>query len=154
LQEQVTDKTVALIIKGGKVSAKVLAKALRALVRKMQNPKEKPGQQSIRKLTKQGAKLQSIEIGDGNIKSFEHTARKYGLSFSLKKDIASEEPRYIVFFKGRDEDVMTAAFNEYAARTLRQKDKPSIMERLPKWREMVKGIAAPVKHRNRGGIEL
>ena len=45
-------------------------------------------------------------------KSFERTASKYGLDFALKKDVSVEPPSYLVFFKGRDVDVMTAAFKE------------------------------------------
>ena len=47
-----------------------------------------------------------------NIKDFEGTAKKYGIDFALKKDISENPPRYLVFFKGRDADVMEAAFKK------------------------------------------
>ena len=52
---------------------------------------------------------------------FERTASKYGLDFALKKDVSVEPPSYLVFFKGRDVDVMTAAFKEFSAKTVKQK---------------------------------
>lgn len=39
-------------------------------------------------------------------------------------------PRYIVFFKGRDADVMTQAFKEYTAKSLNKEKKPSIKKTL------------------------
>ena len=38
-----------------------------------------------------------------------------------KKDVSVEPPSYLVFFKGRDVDVMTAAFKEFSAKTVKQK---------------------------------
>ena len=37
---------------------------------------------------------------------------------------------YLVFFKGRDVDVMTAAFKEFSAKTVKQKEQPSIRHKL------------------------
>ena len=41
----------------------------------------------------------------------------------MKKDISENPPRYLVFFKGRDADVMEAAFKEYMAKNLRKEKK-------------------------------
>ena len=59
---------------------------------------------------KQNTGISNIEITEGNIKAFESTAKKYGIDFALKKDTTESPPRYLVFFKGRDADVLTAAF--------------------------------------------
>ena len=75
------------------------------------------GKQSLDKLMKQNVQLSNIEITDGNIKSFERVAKKYSIDFSLKKDVTADPPRYYVFFKARDADVMTAAFKEYTGQT-------------------------------------
>ena len=66
----------------------------------------------------QGCQLSNIEVTDGNIKSFEKCARKYSIDFSLKKDTSISPPRYFVFFKAKDVDVMTAAFKEYTGKSL------------------------------------
>jgi hypothetical protein len=154
-QEQLNEKTIAVSIRTSKLTAKVLAKALVTLVRKFREEKTPAGKQSIKKLVRQGAQLQNIEINDGNIKSFERTARKFGIDFALKKDVANSPPKYVVFFKAKDIDVMTLAFQEFSRQVLkRTKEKPSILKRLAQFREMFKDITAPVKHRTKGGHEL
>ena len=55
-------------------------------------------------------------------------AKKYHVDFALKKDKSVEHPRYLVFFKSRDADAITAAFQEFAAIQITQK--PSIRQRL------------------------
>ena len=54
----------------------------------------------------QGAQLSNIKITDENIKSFDRVARKYGMDYSLKKEVGADPPKYLVFFKAKDvEDV-------------------------------------------------
>ena len=83
----------------------------------------------MRQLMKQNAGVSNIEITDSNIKAFESTAKKYNIDFSLKK-VKGEQTRYLVFFKGRDADVMTAAFQEFSAKKLNREKKPSIRKAL------------------------
>lgn len=66
--------------------------------------------------------MTNIEITDGNIKSFERVARKYGVDYALKKDTSGERPRYLVFFKARDADALTAAFKEYTAKGVKREE--------------------------------
>ena len=53
----------------------------------------------------------------------------------MKKDTAAEQPRYLVFFKSRDADAITAAFQEFASRRMGREERPSIRERLNQARE-------------------
>ena len=99
MQDEVNTKVVAIMIKGGKISAEVLKKALDKFVqeiekaqKQMQQPKTYRGKQSIKHLMSQNAAISNIEVTDGNIKSFERTASKYGLDFALKKDVSVEPP--------------------------------------------------------------
>ena len=87
---------------------------------------------------KHNTALSNIEITDKNIRSFESTAKKYGIDFALKKDNSEKPPRYLVFFKGRDADVLTMAFNEYSQKILRQKEKPSVRQAIRKLAEIAK----------------
>ena len=65
---------------------------------------------------------------------------------ALKKDTTAEQPRYLVFFKSRDADAITAAFQEFASRKMgRDEEKPSIRERLAQAREQA---AQKVEHRS------
>ena len=149
MQEEVENKSVALSIKTTKLTANVLKAALRKALEEMEktkkNPKVYKGKQSVKKLVQQGAGVSNIEVTDGNIKSFERVARKYGIDYSLKKDSHVEPPLYLVFFKSKDVDVMTAAFKEYAGIELDQskKKKPSVRKKLQKTQER------KAKHRQR-----
>lgn len=94
-------------------------------------------------MMKEGSQLTNIEITDNNIRSFERVARKYSIDYSLKKDKSVSPPKYLVFFRAKDVDVMTAAFKEYTGVTLQKSKKASIRKRLQK------AIARSAKHRER-----
>lgn len=78
----------------------------------------KQGKVTVKELAKQNAGMVNIEITDKNIKSFERYARKYGINYALKKDKSKEPPVYLVFFKGRDQDALNAAFREFSQKQI------------------------------------
>lgn len=145
MQEQINDKTISLCITGGKISGRILKFAITKALAKMEKHKREKaagknttiyhGKQSMEKLMKQNCQLSNIEITDGNIKSFEKYARKYSIDFSLKKDTSISPPRYFVFFRAKDVDVMTAAFKEYTGKSLSKSKKPSIRKKLEQAKE-------------------
>ena len=155
MQDEVRDKSVALVIRMGKNGGKLTADLLKWAIRQYQRQANEPqhGKQSVKSLVGQGDGVQNIEITDKNIKSFERVARKYGVDFALKKDPA--QGRYLVFFKARDADALNAAFAEYTAKTLnRQRGKPSIKRQLSHFKQLVMGQSVDrEKHRGKGGIE-
>ena len=146
MQEEVTGKAVALIVDGVKMSEQVFEKALQKFLEAQKNksPKMHRGKQTLKQLAGQNAGLANIEISDRNIKAFTHVAKKYHVDFALKKDTTAEQPRYLVFFKSRDADAITAAFQEFASRKMGRDEKPSIRERLAQAREQA---AQKVEHR-------
>jgi hypothetical protein len=156
MQEAIEEKTVAISMKGTRLTGRMLAKAMRAFIKMAKSGKKpKQGLQSIKSLNKQGANLSNIEITDKNIGSFKRIARKYGVDFALKRDSSETPPKWMVFFKGKDADTLTAAFKEYSSKMLKQKTrKPSLLEKIGKFKELAKVKAAPVKNRNMGGHEL
>ena len=163
MQDEVNTKVVAIAIKGGKITGEMLEKALKKFVKEIEKaqktasqPKTYQGKQSIKHLVEQNAAISNIEVTDGNIKSFERTASKYGIDYALKKDTSEQPPRYLVFFKGRDVDVMTQAFKEFSAKTVKQKDKPSLRQKLSRHQEQSKKQQrekVKVKSKDRG-VEL
>ena len=146
MQEEVTGKAVALIIDGAKMSEQVLEKALQKFLEAQKNksPKMHRGKQTLKQLAGQNSGLANIEISDKNIKAFTHVAKKYHVDFALKKDTTAEQPRYLVFFKSRDADAITAAFQEFASRKMGRDEKPSVRERLAQAREQA---ARKMEHR-------
>ena len=155
MQDEVNEKTIALYIKTGKLTAQTLQKAMKAILSKgkKQLAKQPQGKQSLKQLMKQNAGVSNIEITEGNIKAFESTAKKYGIDFALKKDTTESPPRYLVFFKGRDADVLTAAFKEFSAKKLNRDKKPSIRKALAAAKDKAKQLNAArdkVKEMDRG----
>ena len=144
MQDEVNTKVVAIMIKGGKISAEVLKKALDKFVqeiekaqKQMQHPKTYRGKQSIKHLMSQNAAISNIEVTDGNIKSFERVARKYNVDFAVKKDKTTAPPKYVVFFKGRDADAVAQAFKEFVYGNEKRKSRTSVREKLKRFRDAV-----------------
>ena len=155
MQDQVNEKTVALSIKTAKITGRLLAQAMRAFLKKAQKTSITHGKQSLKSLTKQGASLTNIEISGDNIGSFSRIARKYNVDFALKRDDSQSPPKWIVFFKSKEADAVTAAFNEYSKVQLKYKTfKLSLLAGLEKAKEIAAQIAPPVKNRDKGGHEL
>lgn len=140
MQEDVTGKAVALIISGAKLTEQTFEKAVKKFLEAQKNGKQKihRGRQSLKQLAGQNAGLANIEISDRNIKAFSCVAKKYHVDFAVKKDVTAERPRYLVFFKSRDADAITAAFQEFAAKKMAREEKPTIRERLAKAKEQAK----------------
>ena len=154
MQEQVTQKTMALSIKTVKISGTALQAAMRQFLKMYRKQRDTPkhGKQTLKQLMRHGTGVSNIEITDANIKAFSQTDKKYGIDFALKK----ADDRYLVFFKGRDADVLTAAFREFSAKKLDKERKPSIRRDLTeKKAEAAKQTAKRDKVKNKDrGIEL
>ena len=97
--------------------------------------------QTVKQLIGQNQGVSNIEITDPSIKEFEKIARKYGVDYAVKKDRSSSPPKYLIFFKGRDADALTAAFTEYTGKKVRKAQKterPSVLAKLSQFKELVK----------------
>ena len=157
MQEEVTQKTIALVIKTAKLDANVLKAAMRMyLNHRRQKAQKTHGKTSVKKLVGEGVGVSSIEVTDGNIKSFERVARKYNVDFAVKKDKTTDPPKYVVFFKGRDADALTAAFKEYTVKEVRRasKDRPSVLEQLRALRAKVLSLTPDRSRHKDKGLEL
>ena len=152
LQEEITQKTLALCVEASKMTAQLLQQAIKKVLADMEKHKKNPqlrhGKQTLRQLMKHNTGVSNIEITDQNIRAFSATAKKYGIDFALKKDTSGEIPRYLVFFKGRDADIITAAFREFSAKNLKKEKKPSIRKELEQAKQQVK-----TQHRQREKVK-
>jgi len=156
MQEQINEKSVSLIIKGTKLTSTILAKSIKKMLiemKKQKQPKLYQGKQSVKNLVRQGVGVSNIEITDNNIKSFEKTARKYGIDFALKKDKTVSPRKWLVFFKARDADALTAAFKEYSTETLKKsarKSRPSVISLIKKMKTLSQSLYNDkVKNKNK-----
>ena len=123
MQEEVEQRIVSLMISCGKLGEQEFRKAVAKLLEQLKNDCQKHqyskanphGKMTVKQLAAKDKGLQSIEVTDQNIGSFNRIARKYGIDFAPFK--VKGEKRYMVFFKAPDADAMTAAFKEYTAKT-------------------------------------
>ncbi len=136
MQEEVDNRTVTLVISSTKLTGRVLKAAIDKYLanrraKKMDKATAKPtGKQTVKELVGQNAGVANIEITENNIKGFDRVARKYGVDYAVKKDKSGDVPKYLVFFKARDADALTAAFTEYTSKKERNRDKPSVIKLL------------------------
>src|SRR5690554_6879860 len=113
MQEDIENRTIALVVSTGRMTGLVLQSAIRQLLHELERrsankePEIPHGKQSVKQLIGQNAGASNIEINDSNIRVFEKIARKYGVDYALRKDKTSKKPRWLVFFKARDADALT-----------------------------------------------
>ena len=131
MQEEVENRTLTLVVSGTKFTGRLLKAAITKYLahrkeKKLQKqrsrdaPVKPQGKQTVKQLIGQNQGVSNIEITDPSIKEFEKIARKYGVDYAVKKDRSSSPPKYLIFFKGRDADALTAAFTEYTGKKVRK----------------------------------
>lgn len=125
-QETSEEQLLTVVIKAARITKNNFANSIKAAI-KHKKTALKEGKQSIDSLVKDGSTLQNIEVTDQNIKSFEESAKKYNVSYALKKDSASG--KYFVFFKGKDTEQVYKAFNHYAKNAIGN-SKPKLNRRI------------------------
>ena len=156
MQEEVQSRTVMLSINATKLTARTLKQALsKFLAYKSSKHKETKdvtphGKQSVKQLARQNQGLTNIEITDKNIKDFDRVARKSGVDYALKKDKTVTPPKYLVFFKAKDADALTAAFKEYTAVTVKKQNKEPIVQKIKNIADRIKTLPNKVKNKDRG----
>jgi hypothetical protein len=137
---------MVITVGASKMTARVLAKAMRAALKVMRGNKSqsksgnnsndglKPGKVSVKELSansKDG--LQKIPITDDNIKAFDPVARKYGITYALAKDESDTPPKWAVFFRAKDSEVLGVAFAEFSKKVLsKEKETPSVLDKIKK----------------------
>jgi len=162
MQEEVENRTLTLVVSSSKFTGRLLKDAI---AKYMAHRKEKKlerqrsrdapvvphGKQTMKQLIGQNQGVSNIEITDPSIKEFEKIARKYGVDYAVKKDRSSSPPKYLIFFKARDADALTAAFTEYTSKKVRRAEKeqrPSVLATLNRFKELVKN-AVPSREKRK-----
>ena len=155
MQEEVESRTVSLAISTTKLTVRGINSAVRAYLRQRKNAQpnkadEVPyGKQSVKELIGQGQGVSNIDIAKTDLKGFEATARKYGIDYAIRTDTAEKPPKYLVFFKAKDADAMTAAFNEYSRKAIRKEERPSVLKQLRKFKELVASLPGKTINREK-----
>ena len=161
MEEEVSKKTVNLAWQTTKLSVRGIYKYVKAYLEQLEKDKVKrkaakntpiKGKQTVKQLVGQGQGVSSMEIGDSGIRDFKRIANKYGVDFAITKDKTVDPPKYTVFFKAQDADAITSVLKEYAAKQTKrkksmEKDRPSILQKLKKFKELVANLPHKAKEK-------
>lgn len=128
------------MLKAGKLTARELAYALQKLERELVNAHRQhklapKGRQSVKRLMRQSASTNSIEI-TGAPREFDRVARRWKVDYAFYK---TGPDKYLLFFKSGQADAITACFSEYSRRVLAKgkSSRTPILEQLKDAREQV-----------------
>ena len=139
VDEDISRRTIALSIQTGKLTARALAWALRAAGRKIQKERQSHktphGRQSVKQLMKQGEATNSLPVEAP--REFDRVARRWNVDYAFYKN---GDGKYLLFFKSKQADAITACFGEYSRRVL---DRPKvrrvpILERMKRAGELLR----------------
>ena len=115
--------------------AKYLAHRKEVRLEKSRNAPDTYGRVSMEELQKQYGDLRSINIDDNNTRQFERIARKYRVKYKVYR---LEKGKYQIFFKAPNDEAIQAAFKAYAVQKLKKAQRPSVLQKLQKFKELVK----------------
>ena len=152
MQEEVENRTLTLVVSGTKFTGRLFKAAISKYMahrrekklekqRSRDSPVTPKGKQTVKQLIGQNQGVSNIEINDPSIRDFERIARKYGVDYAVKKDRSASPPKYLIFFKARDADALTAAFSEYTQKKVKKADRserPSVLAKLAEFKELLK----------------
>ena len=152
MQEEVENRTLTLVVSGTKFTGRLFKAAIAKYMahrrekklekqRSRDSPVTPKGKQTVKQLIGQNQGVSNIEINDPSIRDFERIARKYGVDYAVKKDRSASPPKYLIFFKARDADALTAAFTEYTGKKVKKAEKterPSVLAKLAQFKELLK----------------
>ena len=117
VDEDISRRTIALSIRTGKLTARTLAWALRAAGRKIQKERQAHktphGRQTVLQLMKQGEATNSLPVEAP--REFDRVARRWNVDYAFFKN---GEGKYLLFFKSKQADAITACFGEYSRRVM------------------------------------
>ncbi len=144
MQEDLQHRTIVLSTNTSKMTARTLLKLIQMYLahrkNKSVNSEIPQGKQTVKELAKQNQGMTSMEITNENIKCFEKYARKYGIDFAMQKDSTQTPPKFLVFFKARDQDAILAAFKDFTSEITKKATRPSVHKNLEILKEKVKSM--------------
>ena len=155
MQEELEQRTVSVTVQAAKLSGRVLKAAIAAALRKIEQERNTPkvGRNTMKRLAGRDGGMNTIEVS-GRIRSFERYARKHQVRYHIEKEVGADPPRWTVYFKANQADALTAAFKEYTKKDLSRVQRPSMLAKLHKFKELAQALGKDrVKNKEHGGPE-
>lgn len=156
MQEEVENRTINLAISTTKLTARTIVAGIRKFLQSREKAKarksvakdSKPhGKQTVKELLGQNQGATNVEINKDGIRDFERLAKKYGVDFAVRKDRTSNPPRYLVFVRAKDADVLDAICKEHLAKSMTKEKRPSVLKQLAKLKEVVSSIPKKIREK-------
>ncbi len=175
MQEEVENRTVNIVVMTTRLTARTLMDGLRKYMneqsqtkqhihqkkldvkleskyrQKEQRKAEGPhGKQTVKQLVRHSNGLKQVPVHGERLREFERILKKYGVDFAVMKEAQGETPRYMVFFKAKDEAVISNVLQEGTKKQLakgKSVRKPSVRAALKEAKELA--AAAPAKTRQK-----
>ena len=172
MQEEVENRTINVVIMTSRLSARVLENGLRrflnertqkrharknVIVQERQRQKEQRksdgprGKQTMKQLVRHSNGLKQVPVQGEHMKEFEKVLKKYGVDFAVTREAKEDPSRFLVFFKARDEAVLTNVLAECTNRQLGEglEKRPSVLAALKKAKELIASMPAKARQKEK-----
>lgn len=147
LGDDVQQKAVKITYKGVSVTVKTINEMIRQYLNRQQN--QVYGKQSLKNLNKKGRRLDSIPVMNQDLKGLQKELRRFGIDYSVRKS-QIEKDTYEIYFKGSDINQINTALENYTAMTFKKnKEMPSIKEKMKEAVQRAKEINQATKQKER-----
>lgn len=139
MADEVADRSFNFVVTTTKLTVRTMVTGIRMFARKMEederinkarsfdpgkkNKQAVHGKQSVKELFGQDASVKTINVSDEGFKEFEGILKKCGMDYAVTKDTKAVPPKYMVFYKAKDADVVTSVLTECMARQVGGPDK-------------------------------
>lgn len=156
MQEEVENRTVNLAVSTTRLTVSAVMAGIGKYMRHRANVKagkaakagEKPkGRQTIEELIGQNQGVTSVDVAKTDLRGFEKYARKFSVDYAIVKDKGTDPTKYLCFFKARDADAITAAFNAYMNDLEKSRNKPSVLKKLSRLKALMPKLHGREKKR-------
>ncbi|HGD0677073.1 TPA: PcfB family protein [Streptococcus agalactiae] len=155
--DDINSRTIAIVKKASIVTAKQVINLMKKILEinkhktqtEQSRPLEKFKKVKVKDLVKKG-KVETLELNDTDLKALKKELKRYGVKFSIKKDL--ENGNNIIFFQAKDIKVMEQAFKKTVQKFTKDKSRKrkSVIERLNNFKDKVKDTIDrdKVKHKH------
>jgi len=134
MQEDIERRTIAISLTASKLTGRILAWTLAAVVRKVQKEiregKTPQGKQSVKKLMNHDGTKSSLPL-DGETKLFDRIAKEFKVDYAF---YPTGPGKHLLLFKAGQADAITACFSEYSRCVMENAQRqPSIKKELERF---------------------
>ena len=151
-KEEVENRTLTLIVSGTKFTGRLFKAAISKYMahrreKKLEKqrgrgfPRHPQGQADREAAHRQNQASPTSRSTTRPSRILSASPASNGVDYAVKKDRSASPPKYLIFFKGRDADALTAAFSEYTQKKVKKADRserPSVLAKLAQFKELLK----------------